>query len=225
VLWGPVRETSAVAGSPATSASYYAPVERFLEARGGAPVRIEVPLTRSHWEAALLAPKVSLARGWEKQLDERYDAVLLSRHLTAGGYERWLRREAVSYVALPDVQLDPSSAAEGRLIRAGLAYLAPVFQSRHWRIFAVRGARGLVSGPGTLTALGHERFSLLASAAGTIEVRVHETRYWTLTAGRGCVGRGPEGFTEVRAAAPGPITVTARFSLSRAFGSGRSCRR
>jgi hypothetical protein len=118
VLWGPVRETSEVDGSAATSASYYAPVERFLDRRGGAPVRVEVPLTRSHWEAALLAPKVSLARGWEKQLDERYDAVLLDGHLTAGSYERWLAQEAVSYVALPDAQLDPSSAAEGRLIRA-----------------------------------------------------------------------------------------------------------
>ncbi|MEA2214743.1 MAG: hypothetical protein QOK19_304 [Solirubrobacteraceae bacterium] len=225
VLWGPVRETSEVDGSAATSASYYAPVERFLDRRGGAPVRVEVPLTRSHWEAALLAPKVSLARGWEKQLDERYDAVLLDGHLTAGSYERWLAQEAVSYVALPDAQLDPSSAAEGRLIRAGLPYLAPVLQSRHWRIFAVRGARGLLSGPATLTALGHESFSLRAHAAGTIEVRVHDTRYWTLTAGRGCVGSGPEGFTEVRAAAPGPITVTARFSVSRALGSGRSCRR
>ncbi len=48
VVWGPARETAAVAGSEATSASYYAPVERFLAARThGAPVRIEVPLTRS----------------------------------------------------------------------------------------------------------------------------------------------------------------------------------
>ena len=71
VAWGPVRETLAVAGNESTSASYYAPVERFLagvrRARGA--VRVEVPLTRSHWEAALLAPTVSLARGWEKQLD------------------------------------------------------------------------------------------------------------------------------------------------------------
>ncbi len=40
-------------------------------------MRVEVPLTRSHWEAALLAPRVSLARGWEKQLDSRFDRVLL----------------------------------------------------------------------------------------------------------------------------------------------------
>ncbi|HEX9481865.1 MAG TPA: hypothetical protein VF927_07165 [Solirubrobacteraceae bacterium] len=223
VLWGPVRETAAVDGNAATSASYYEPVERFLAGIGGGPVRLEVPLTRSHWEAALLAPKVSLARGWEKQLDDRYDAVLLGGHLTAARYRRWLDHEAISYVALPDVGLDPSSAAEGRLIRAGLPYLEPVFRSRHWRIFAVREPTPLVSGPARLTALGHDSFSLRASAAGTIEVRIHDTRYWTLTAGRGCVGGGPEGFTEVRAAAPGAITVAARFSLSRAFGSGASC--
>ncbi len=81
VAWGPVRETLAVAGSEATSASYYAPVERFLarvQAPPAAPVRVEVPLTRSHWEAALLAPTVSLARGWEKQLETRFDGVLLA---------------------------------------------------------------------------------------------------------------------------------------------------
>jgi hypothetical protein len=225
VLWGPVRETTAVQGSPATSAAYYAPLERFLDGVGGGPFRVEVPLTRSHWEAALLAPKVSLARGWEKQLDERYDGPLLHGTLTAAGYRGWLQREAVAYVALPDVPLDPSSAQEGRLIRAGLPYLRLVFASRHWRVFAVQGAAPLLSGDARLLSLGHDGFTLQARAAGPLEVRVHDTRYWELTAGHGCVGGGPEGFTEVRAAAAGRITVAARFSLARAFGSGPSCRR
>ncbi len=121
--WGPVRETLAVAGSPATNGAYYAPVERYLDAHARGPVRIEVPLTRTHWETAELAPRVSLARGWEKQLDERYNGVLLSPELNAASYERWLHEQAVSYVALPAVQLDPSSAREGKLIRAGLPYL------------------------------------------------------------------------------------------------------
>ena len=51
-------------------------------------MRVEVPLTRSHWEAALMAPTVSLARGWEKQLEERYDGVLLDPGLTAAGTAR-----------------------------------------------------------------------------------------------------------------------------------------
>jgi hypothetical protein len=224
VLWGPVRETVAVDGSAATRASYYRPLVGFLDRLGGQPVRIEVPMTRSHWEAALLAPRVSLARGWEKQLDERYDRVLLAPRLSAGAYRAWLDREAVAYVALPDAAPDPSSAAEGRLIRAGLAYLRPVFHSAHWLVYAVQGATPLLSGPGQLTRLGADSFTLRARGAGTLLVRVHFTRYWTLTAGIGCVGEGPGGLTEVRAGAPGPIVVAARFSLSRALGSGGGCR-
>ena len=222
-LWGPVRETAVVAGSPATSAVYYAPVEHFLEGLKGGPVRVEVPLTRTHWEAALLAPKVSLARGWEKQLDTRYDGVLLGGSLTAQSYEEWLHRQAVSYIALPDVKLDPSSAGEGKLISSGLPYLREVFSSAHWRIYAVQGATPLASGPGRLTALGHDSFALDASAAGSFLVRIHFTRYWTVTQGKGCVARGPEGFTEVRAGTVERLVVAARFSLGRAFSSGGSC--
>ncbi len=224
VLWGPVRETEAVAGSPATEASFYTPLIRFLDRQPGGPFRIEVPLTRTHWEAALLAPAVSLARGWEKQLDSRYDGVLLRGGLTPLDYRLWLERQAVSFVALPDVTPDPSSAAEARLIRGGLAYLRPVFRNAGWRVFRVEGATPLASGPGRLTELGHDTFALRAQAAGSFLVRIHFTRYWTLTAGSGCVERGPEGFTDVTARRAGIIRVAARFSLGRAFSSGGACR-
>jgi hypothetical protein len=222
--WGPLRETLAVAGNASTHSSYYAPLERFLERRAGTPVRVEVPLTRSHWETAELAPRVSLARGWEKQLDTRYDAVLLSDGLTAAVYARWLREQAVSYVAVPDTELDPSSAREGALIRKGLPYLHEVFASRHWRIYAVAGAAAIATGPGRLTSLGHESFALQASARGSFVVRVHYTRYWTVTRGSGCVGRAPGGWTRVLARAPGELTVRASFSVSRALGDAGACR-
>jgi hypothetical protein len=227
VVWGPVRETLAVAGSEATSAAYYAPVERFVagvEAASGSPVRVEVPLTRSHWEAALLAPSVALARGWDKQMETRYEDVLLRPGLTAASYGRWLREEAVSYVALPDVPLDPSSAQEGRLIRAGLPYLREVFASAHWRIFRVLAPAPLASGPGRLTSLGEDSFSLLARAPGRFVVRVRFTRYWTLTRGVGCVARAPGGWTAVSLRTPGAAVIAARFSLARAFGAASSCR-
>jgi hypothetical protein len=222
--WGPVRETLAVAGSPATNGTYYAPVERFLDAHARGPVRIEVPLTRTHWETAELAPRVSLARGWEKQLDERYNGVLLSAGLNAASYERWLREQAVSYVALPAVQLDPSSAREGALVRAGLPYLRLVYSSRHWRIYAVRSPAPLASGPGRVTSLGHESVGLQADAPGSLLVRVRWTPYWTVTSGAGCVQRGAGGWTRVDAARRGPLLLRASFSLGRAFGAGRSCR-
>jgi len=218
-VWGPVRETKAVAGNESTRASYYAPVLRFLANHGGALDRVEVPLTRSHWEAALMAPTVSLARGWEKQLDEKYDGVLLDPGLTAAGYARWLHEEAVSYVALPDTPLDPSSAGEGRLIRRGLLYLHAVFRSRHWTVYAVRGATPLLEGPGRLTSLGHDSFTLRATAPGRFLVRVRFTRYWTLTAGSGRVTEAPGGWTYVTANRPNQqLRITARFSLARALG-------
>ena len=225
MAWGPVRETLAVAGSEATSASYYMPVERFLAEHVRGPVRLEVPLTRSHWEAALLAPTVALARGWDKQLEERYDGPLLARGLSAASYERWLHEQAVAYVALPDTPLDSSSAGEGRLIAGGLPYLRELAASRHWRIYEVLAPTPLASGPGQLTALGHDSFALSARSPGSFVVRVHFTRYWTLTRGSGCVGQGPGGWTAVSVRAAGTIIVAARFSLARAFAAGGSCTR
>jgi hypothetical protein len=227
-VWGPARETAAVAGNASTSASYYLPVERFVagvEAPPGRPVRVEVPFTRGHWEAAWLAPRVSLARGWEKQLDERYDGVLLSKDLTAARYRAWLKQEAVSYVALPDAPLDPSSAVEGRLIEAGLPYLHEVERTQHWRIYEVVGATPLAQGPGTLSGLGHDWFALRARTAGSLTVRVRYTRYWTVTAGAACVGRAPGGWTAVTARRAGAVRVAASFSIGRALGlDGQSCR-
>jgi hypothetical protein len=221
-LWGPVRETQAVAGNESTSATYYAPVLRFLERVQTPPaplVRVEVPLTRSHWEAALMAPTVSLARGWEKQLEERYDGVLLEPGLTAAGYERWLHEQAVGYVALPDTPLDPSSAQEGKLIRGGLPYLRAVFRSRHWTVYAVRDPTPLLEGPGRLTSLGSDSFALRATRPGRLLVRVRWTRFWTVTtAGGGHVARAPGGWTYVFADRAGALRVAARFSLDRLLG-------
>jgi hypothetical protein len=223
VVWGPVRETVAVAGNESTQASYYAPVERFVALHAARPARVEVPLTRSHWEAALLAPAVSLARGWEKQLDTRFNRPLLKPGLDAASYDRWLHEQAVAYVALPDTPLDPSSAQEGRLIRRGLPFLREVYASRHWRIYAVRSPTPLASGPGRLAWLGHESFVLRALSPGTFLVRVHFTRFWTLAQGAGCVGPAPGGWTAVTVKGPGSVTVAARFSLSRALGLQADC--
>jgi hypothetical protein len=223
IVWGPVRESAVVAGNPSTDTSYYLPVERFMASHGGPLVRLEVPLTRSHWEAALLAPHLSLARGWDKQLDERDDAVLLSGSLNPAGYERWLGEQAVGYVALPDVKLDPSSAREGAIIRRGLPFLREVFTSAHWRIYRVLHSTPMAAGPGVMSALSHNSFTLRASRPGRFLVRIHYTRYWTLIHGSGCVSRTPDGWTSVSARASGSLLVVARFSLARAFGSGSSC--
>jgi hypothetical protein len=167
---------------------------------------------------------VSLARGWEKQLDERYDGPLLAHGLRVSAYERWLREQAVGYVALPDTPLDRSSAREGRLIRAGLPYLREVLATPHWRLYAMSGATPLLSGPGRLTSLGYDFFTLRADAPGRFLVRVHYTRYFTLVQGAGCVREAPRGWTFISTSHPATVTVAARFSLSRALGLSGACR-
>ena len=221
-VWGPVRESVGVIGDPSTSGAYYAPLKRFLAAHGGSRLRIEVPFTHSHWEAALLAPEVELARGWERQLDKRYDP-LFERTLTPAAYGAWLRDDAVDYVALPDVRLDGSSDEEGALIKRGVPYLREVMHSTHWRVFAVRDPTPLASGPATLLALGHDSFRLSFARAGISLVRVRYTRYWTPTAGAACVSEGAGGWTEVTARRAGPVSVAARFSLRRALGLNGGC--
>ena len=98
-------------------------------------------------------------------------------------------------------------------------------RTRHWRIYEVRHATPLAQGPGALTAVGHDWFSLRARAAGRFTVRVRYTRYFTVAAGAACVAQAPGGWTEVSASRAGAVTVAARFSLGRALGlAGSSCR-
>lgn len=221
--WGPVRESTGVIGDPSTSAGYYTPLKHFLAEHGGPLVRVEVPFTHSHWEAALLAPRFPLARGWERQLDTKNDPIFFKDPLTPSAYRAWLQGDAVSYVALPDVRLDGSSDEEAALIRRGVPYLREVFSSAHWRVFAVLDPAPLASAPGVLTGLGHDSFTLRFAAPGRSLVRVHYTRYWTVTSGAACVASAPGGWTAVSVGAPSVVRVAARFSLGRALGLGGGC--
>jgi hypothetical protein len=143
----PIRDLSSIAGDPSTRASYYAPVLlelAHLQADRpilGQPTIVEVPLTKAHWEAAHLAGHdgISLARGWERQLDTRYASLFYRPALTATAYRSWLVENRVRYVALPDAPLDRAGAAEGAMIARGLPYLRELWRSDHWRIYKVIG--------------------------------------------------------------------------------------
>ncbi len=217
VVWGPAVQSSEVLEDPSTSASYYMPLRRFLAEHAKGPIRVEVPFTRSHWEAALLAPHIELARGWERQLDKRYNEALEADPLAPAVYRRWLYQNAVSYVALPNVPLDGSSVGEAALIRHGAPFLDLVFASRHWRVYRVLGAKPLAEGPGSLTQLGHRGFTLHATGPGSFLVRVHYTPYWSVSTGEARLGEGRGQWTKVTVTGPGTVRVTAQFSLGGAL--------
>ncbi len=211
-LMPPIRDVVVVAGDPSTQASYYEPLIERLQRESG-PLRVEVPFTRAHWEAAHLASHVPLARGWERQLDRELNGLFYSdKPLTPERYTKWLHQNAVTFVALPDVALDGSAHQEARLIRRGIPALQPVWSNEHWTLYRVGGAyRGRADGTGA------DSFEVDADGPGSTVVRVRFSPHWAVVSGAGCVSEAPGGYTRVRALEAGTIEIAARVDVARAL--------
>jgi hypothetical protein len=196
------------------TSAYYRPLLTFLRRQGGAPFRIEIPFTKFHWEAYAVAPSFPLARGWERQLDIKYNALFYNGTLAARSYQRWLHENGVAYVAVADAPLDYSAVAERALIARDPSYLRLVWHSTHWRVFAVKDATGLAQGDARVLRLGPNWLLLAADHPGRALVRVHYSPYWAITRGSGCVARAGE-FTALTFRRAGTIRLAMRFSLAR----------
>ncbi|HZO35393.1 MAG TPA: hypothetical protein VFB41_00810 [Solirubrobacteraceae bacterium] len=211
-LYPATRDWIDAAGDPSTKAAYYAPLLTELAGRAGPADRVEIPLTARHWEASYVADRIPIARGWERQLDRKVNAVFYEGTLTAERYRRWLLDAAVRFVALPDAALDASAEAEARIVRSQPQYLREVRRTAHWRLFEVRGARATGAtriSPGGFTTTGDR------------VVRVRFTPYWAVVRGSGCVERAPGGWTRVRSRSATEIGL--RFGVGRVFGHGARC--
>lgn len=212
--WGPVRrdvhDATAAAYARSTREAFYAPLVEAIERRSREPVRVEIPLTATHYEALWVARDVSIARGWLRQIDRARNALFYDGRLTAERYERWLLDSGITWVALPTAPLDESAREEGRIIRSEPPYLRLAWRSPDWSLFEVEGSPGLISGAGRLVRVGEDELLLDAHRPGRLLVRVRYTRYWDVTAGEACVRPAPGGWTSVDVAQAGRVALTAR---------------
>jgi len=208
--WGPaLAALSTDRVDASTRPAYYAPVVRYLSTHDVPSGRVEIVPTLLHWEAAYAAPSVALARGWERQLDTANNPLFYGQApLTPATYDAWLISNGVRYVALPDAKLDYAGKAEAALVRAGVAGLVPVWHDAHWRVFAVTGSPGIVSGPATAVEIDGGELQLDVHAPGTVLVRVRYTAHWSVESGAACLAQGPGGWLRVQASAPGPVHIT-----------------
>ena len=229
-LTASVAQIARSVGDPSTTSAYFHPAARWLRTHGAAGARIEVPPTANHWESAYLAPKFELARGCLRQLDTTRDDLFYGddEALTEARYGAWLRANAISYVALPDAPLDYSSQEERRLILAEPPYLDLRFRSEHWRIYAVRDPKPLVTplaGAAAATRwIGRQGFALDVERPGEFLVRVSFTPYWSISRGSGCILRRGD-WTVARASRPGVFRVDADFSVGRAWNAVTGARK
>jgi hypothetical protein len=226
LLWfqwqAPIRDVRTSANDPSVSVSYYGPLLSFLSRQSGPPFRVEIPFTKFHWETYDVAPQFPLARGWERQLDIKYNHLFYGGALTPATYQAWLHELAVRFVAVSDANLDYSAIKETALIDRGLPYLHLVLHTQHWRVYAVRDPTPIVQGAATLLALNPSSLVLRAQRPGRVLVRVRFTPYWTLGGGSGCVSPAGE-FTQLTLRRAGPVQLVTSFSLGRIGAHSPRC--
>jgi hypothetical protein len=171
--------------------------------------RVEAVDTTDHWPAYYLASaKIPLARGWFRQDDFPFDAMLYRhRTLAPAQYLGWLRRLGVAYVVLTRSPPDYSSRAEKRLVRSGRTTLHRVFSTREISIYAVPRPQSIVRGPGrpTVLAFRQSRLVIRVSRAGTFGVAVRWSPYWH--ASSGCLVRSHNGMVELQTEKPATVRI------------------
>jgi hypothetical protein len=208
------------ATDPSANAAYFQPLVAFLRAHDMPKGRVEVVPTALHWEAAYVAPFSPLARGWERQLDTADNPRFYDGTLSAAGYRSWLLDNGVRYVALPDVTLDYAATREARLLRAGVPGLRQVWHNAHWRVYAVTGAPGMLSGPARLTKSAGSTMLLDVMRPGKLLLRVRYSRYWRADSRHTCLAEAPGGWIAINALRKGVLSLRLKFGP----GANDACR-
>jgi hypothetical protein len=211
---GPAVRTAYSAWSdPATTAGFWRPAARFLTAHADIQFRTEVVATEGHWEAFYLAKRrIALARGWFRQDDFPQNQVLYRPTLSAGQYQTWLRSVGVHYVLLPNAPLDYSALAEARLLRSGRSGLRLVAHLRDWTVFALPHPTPILTdnapaATASVLDLTDSRIRVWLPTAGSYDLRVRYSPYWSTDATDVCLSPTASGMTRITAPRPEALAL------------------
>ena len=211
LVWlGSGTPTSFLRGSgqvPAWAADTHG-VVRALDRLGANDARVEAVPTQDHREAAVLAPHVNLARGWNTQLDMERGRLFYDGTFSPTKYRAWLDRWAVGFVVLPDAEPDRYGEAEAHLVRSRLAWLEPVWSDAHWKVYRVRNAVPLVSAPAAVVHTSDDALEIRMPRRGSVSVRVAYSPW--LHAEDGCLSRKGD-FTRLTVNGPGVYRISSEY--------------
>jgi len=140
--------------------------------------------------------------------------VLYQPTLSAAQYQAWLRSVGVQYVLLPNAPLDYSARTEARLLRSGRSGLRLVDRLPDWTVFALPDPTPILTGDAPATTasvlnLTDSRIRMWLPTAGTYDLRVSYSPYWSTDARGVCLSSTPSGMTRI--AVPRPESLTLDF--------------
>jgi hypothetical protein len=211
---GPAVRTAYSAWSdPATTPAFWRPATRFLTAHADIQFRTEVVATEGHWEAFYLAKHgIALARGWFRQDDFPQNAVLYQPTLSAAQYQAWLRSVGVHYVLLPHAPLDYSAVTEARLLRSGRSGLRLIDRLPNWTVYALPDPTPILTDDtpvktASLLGLTDSRIRVWLPTAGSYDLRVRYSPYWSTDATGVCLSPTPSGMTRITVPRPEPLSL------------------
>jgi hypothetical protein len=129
--------------------------------------------------------------------------------LTGARYYRWLRGNAVRYVAISGGPLDWAAGAEASIVRSGPSWLVPVWHNAFWRLYRVVGAAPLASPPATVVATSPAAITLRMPRPGSTVVRVRWSPLLRASGGGTLAPHGP--WTSLTVRGPGTYSLTAPY--------------
>ncbi len=208
--WAPVSLTFG-GDLPQAHAGFYAPLLDALDDVPG-PKRVEVVPVATHSEADFVALQVPIARGWDRQLDRKFNGLFYGDRLDADQFLEWLDLNGVGVVAIADTDLDEGGTLERQLLADPPDYLHLLHQDDVWRVYEVRPTPALTDGEATLTQLGIDDFTVDVAHAGDVRVKVRFSPWFRVVDGAACVRDDGDGWTVVRAEQGGTVRVSADLS-------------
>jgi hypothetical protein len=207
----------------AVTERFYDSLATYVHTLPDAVQRVEVVPTDTFRQADELALEIDIARGWETQLDRKYNPELYASNLSADAFQQWLMDNSVSLVALPNNGLEHASHREADLIRSHPSYLRLAWSNSDWQVFDVVDATPLATNGATITRVRAEALTINATQPGISTVRFRYTKLYRVTTGSACITRAPGGWINLHVASPGPITLEVTLTTKTLLGPSPTC--
>ncbi|MDX2546129.1 hypothetical protein ACOT81_27250 [Streptomyces sp. WI04-05B] len=188
-----------------------------LKRLGAEETRVEVVPARDHREAAILAPYINMARGWNRQADVERGRLFYEGHggtaepeggFSPEAYKAWLSQWAVGFVVLVNGEPDGPAKLEHALVTSGPSYLQPVWEDANWKIYRVKNATPLVDKPASVVSADGANMVVRMPKAGAVTVRIAYSPW--LWAENGCLTDEGE-FTKLTVEQPGDIRISSTY--------------